>query len=243
MRHCDPSCRRAAEFLIAHQRSDSGGVSTYREAGPIRAFMGLNRLIPFGGWCAPHTEVTATAGRALASLPSDEGRAPAAAAWQYVHSRQRADGSWDAYWWSSPHYATAQAVELALALGEEEPAARAGEWALRTQHADGGWGTPGTAASAFATALCLSVLANVGADRQAINAAVRRLVSLQNEDGGWPSYPIMRIPLPGDRDPDRTQPWRVGRRHRGVLIEDQHRTFTSAACVTALSRAAGATEA
>ena len=165
MRDCDPACRRAAEFLIGHQRFVSGGVSTYREAGPIRAFMGMSRLIPFGGWCAPHTEVTATAGRALAALGSANTRERAAAAWRYVRSRQRAEGSWYAYWWSSPHYATAQAVELALALGEEEPAARAGAWALRTQHEDGGWGMPGVGTSAFATAMCLSVLVTVEADR------------------------------------------------------------------------------
>ena len=242
-RDCLTSCRRAAEFLIRHQRPDSGGVSTYRGAGPIRAFMGLSRLIPFGGWCAPHTEVTAVAGRALAVLGSANAREPASAAWRYVRSRQRVDGSWNAYWWSSPHYATAQAVELALALGEAEPAARAGEWALRTQHEDGGWAAPGVETSAFATAMCLCVLVTVGADRGPIDAAVRRLVSLQHEDGGWPSHPIMRIPLPGDRNPDRAKPWRSGRRGRGVLIEDQHRSFTTAACVTALSRAAGATEA
>ena len=242
-RDCLASSRRAAEFLIRHQRPDSGGVSTYREAGPIRTFMGLSRLIPFGGWCAPHTEVTATTGRALAALGSDDSREAAAAAWRYVRSRQRADGSWNAYWWSSPPYATAQAVGLALTLGEEEPAARAGDWALRTQDEDGGWRAPGVGTSAFATAMCLSLLVTVGADRQPIDAAVRRLVSLQNEDGGWPSHPIMRIPMPGERNPDRVKPWRLGGRRGGVLIEDQHRTFTSAACMTALSRAAGATEA
>jgi squalene cyclase len=242
MSHCDSSSRRAAEFLIGNQRSESGGVATYREPGPIRAFMGLSRLIPFHGWCAPHTEVTATAGRALAALASNDSREPVAAAWRYVRSRQRADGSWGGYWWSSPHYATAQAVELALTVGENEPAARAAEWALRTQNDDGGWGAPGTETSAFATAMCLSVLVNVQADRRSIDAAGRQLVSLQSEDGGWPSHPIMRIPAPAVRDPDRASLWRLGRRGGGVLIDDQHRTFTSAACVTALSyltRAAG----
>jgi squalene-hopene/tetraprenyl-beta-curcumene cyclase len=201
--------------------------------------MGLSRWIPFGGWCAPHTEVSATAGRALAAVSSQGVAEHASAAWRYVRSRQRADGSWGAYWWDSPHYATAEAVELALALGDGESAARAGEWALRTQHEDGGWDVPGVGTSAFATALCLSVLVNVGADRRSVGAAARRLVSLQNDDGGWPSHPIMRIPMPGDRHPDRARFWRLERR-RGVMIEDQHGTFTAAACVAALSRVAGA---
>lgn len=241
MRHSESSCRRAAGFLIRNQRSDSGGVATYREPGPIRAFMGLGRWIPFHGWCAPHTEVTAMAGRALSAFGSKDCREAAAAAWRYVRSRQRADGSWGAYWWSTPHYSTAQAAQLALTLGEAEPAARAAEWALRTQNEDGGWGVPENATSAFATASCLSVLVSVQADRRAIDAAAHRLVSLQCEDGGWPSHPIMRIPAPGVRDPDRAGLWRFGWRRGGVLIDDQHRTFTSAACVAALSDiAAGA---
>ena len=239
--HRGVSCDRAAEFLIRHQRSDNGGIATYRDASPIRAFMGLSRWIPFHGWCAPHTEVTATAGRALASLASAHSAERATAAWRYVRPRQRADGSWGAYWWSSPHYATAEAVELALALGDEGPATRAAEWAVRTQNEHGGWSAPGAVTSAFATALCLSVLVNAHADREPIRAAVDRLVLLQDGDGGWPSHPIMRIPMPGDRDPDRSGRRRFRARPGGVLIRDQHRTFTSAACVAALSRAAGAT--
>ena len=238
--HRGVSCHRAAAFLIRPQRTDSGGIATYRDAGPIRAFMGLSRWMPFHGWCAPQTEVTATAGRALATLASAHCAERAAAAWRYVRARQRADGSWGAYWWSPPHYATAEAVELALALGDDEPVARAAEWAIRTQNEDGGWSGPGTVTSAFATALSLSVLVNAGADRERIRAAVDRLTLLQDGDGGWPSHPIMRIPMPGDRDPDRSRRRRFRARPGGVLIPDQHRTFTSAACVGALSRVAGA---
>jgi hypothetical protein len=43
---------------------------------------------------------------------------------------------------------------------------------------------------------------------------------------------MMRIPYPGDRDPDR--PRRRG--FRGLLVADQHRTFTTATCVAALAR-------
>jgi hypothetical protein len=56
---------------------------------------------------------------------------------------------------------------------------------------------------------------------------------LQEEDGGWSSHPIMRIPVPGDTAPDRWRPVRLG---GGVVVQDEHRTFTSAACVAALAR-------
>jgi hypothetical protein len=42
----------------------------------------------------------------------------------------------------------------------------------------------------------------------------------------------MRIPPPGDVDPDRRR-WRLG--GRGLVVRDHHRTFTSAACVGALA--------
>ncbi len=216
--------RRAASCLVSHQRP-SGGVATYRESGPIRRFTGVGRWMRFDGWCSPHLEVTATAGRALATLAPDGRSAGARAAWRYVRSRQRDDGSWGSYWWTSPHYATEQAVELAALLDDREPVERGARWATR--------GLDRGAASAFATALSLSVLVHAGADERETEAAIERLAALQDDDGGWPSEPIMRIPYPGDVDPDR--PRRRG--FRGLLVADQHRTFTSATCVAALTRA------
>jgi squalene-hopene/tetraprenyl-beta-curcumene cyclase len=227
------ACRRAASCLVGHQRTGNGGVATYCEPEPIRRFMGVGRWMRFKGWCSPHTEVTATAGRALATLIPDDRSPEADAAWRYVRSRQRADGSWGSYWWTSPHYATLQAVELALVLGDRDPVARAAGWAIRSQSGDGGWSAPGAVTSAFATAVSLSILLDAGANGQPVERAIARLVALQEDDGGWPSHPIMRIPLPGEVDPDR---WRLVRLGGGVVVRDQHRTFTTAACLGALAR-------
>jgi squalene cyclase len=231
--HRESTCRRAASFLVRHQRRESGGIATYRESGPIRRFMGVGRWMRFDGWCSPHTEVTATAGRALAALAPNNQSSETHDAWRYVRSQQCSDGSWSSYWWTSPHYATLQAVELALAVGDHDPVGRAAEWALRSQAEDGAWRAPGAATSAFATALSLSILLHAGSAGQQVERAISTLAALQDEDGGWPSHPIMRIPLPGDKDPDR---WRLVRLGSGVVVPDQHRTFTSAACVAALAR-------
>jgi len=229
------TCRRAALCLLRHQRKD-GGIATFCEAGPIRRFMGVGRWVPFGGWCRSHTEVTAMAGRALAALAPGNRGPEVAGAWQYVRSQQCADGSWSSYWWTSPHYATLQAVELGLLLGDRDSVGRAAEWALRSQSEDGTWNSPGTATSAFATALSLSILLKARASRQAIDRGISRLCALQDEDsGGWPSHPIMRIPRPGDVDPDRRRRLLPG--GKGIVVRDQHRTFTSAACVAALAHA------
>jgi squalene cyclase len=228
---------RATSCLVRHQRGADGGVATYSEPGPIRRFMGLGRWVPCTGWCMPHTEVTAVAGRAHAALSPDRCPVETAAAWRFVRSRQRADGSWSSYWWMSPHYTTLQAVELALLLGDHDAVTRAALWASRTQDEDGGWNAPGCASSPFATAMSLSILLNAKASGAHVEQAVVRLVAMQESDGGWPSHPIMRIPLPGDRDPNGERRWRLVRFSGGVLVADQHRTFTSAACITALARA------
>jgi squalene-hopene/tetraprenyl-beta-curcumene cyclase len=240
MGHRGDHCRRAASCLVGHQRREDGGVATYREPGPIRRFMGVSRWVRFTGWCRPHTEVTAAAGRALAALAPDERRPEADAAWRYVRSQQRGDGSWASYWWTSPHHATLQAVELAVSPGDRDAIDRAADWALRRQDEDGGWSAPGAATSAFATALSLSVLVSAGAGRQPIARAIHRLAALQEDDGGWPSHPIMRIPLPGDPDPDRRGRRRLLGLGGGLVVRDQRRTFTSAACVAALARAGDA---
>jgi squalene-hopene/tetraprenyl-beta-curcumene cyclase len=235
MGHRGSTCRRAASCLVSHQRRANGGVATYLEPGPIRRFMGVGRWMRFDGWCRPHTEVTAMAGRALSALAPNDGGPEADAAWQYVRSQHEADGSWSSYWWTSPHYTTLQAVELAVLQPDHDAVGRAAEWALRSQGEDGAWGAPGAATSAFATAMSLSLLLNARASRHAVDCAVARLIALQEDDGGWPTHPIMRIPLPGDVEPDRRRLWRLG--GRGIVVRDQHRAFTSAACIAALAQA------
>jgi hypothetical protein len=219
------ACRRAAACLVRHQRDDDGGVATYSTAGPIRRFMGVGWWMPFWGWCRPHTEVTAVAGRAFTSLPG--GAARADAAWRFVRSQQNVTGEWSSYWWTSPHYTTAQAVAFAASRREREVVDRAAAWALRNRAA--------FASSAFATAMSLSILLSASADAGVIESAVDDLVALQESDGSWPSQPIMRIPVPPDRDPNGEDRWRIVRFDGGIEVSDQHRFFTAAACVAALA--------
>jgi squalene cyclase len=199
--------------------------------------MGLGAESDLGGWCASHVEVTATAGRAFAASAGAPPGAEAEAAWRYVSRRQREDGSWASYWWTTHHYPTLQAVALASDVGDQAAAQRAAAWALREQDEDGGFSAPGVPTSAFATAMSLSVLLRAGGRGCRVDRAVERLLALQEADGGWSSHPIMRIPPPGLAEPDRQEAWRVDGLGTGVVVRDQHRTFTTAACVGALALA------
>lgn len=239
MGHKGDVCERAASCLVRHQRH-SGGVATYHEPGPIRRFMDVGRWMRFKGWCHPHIEVTAMAGRALAALSPEDWSSEIDAAWRYVKLQQRAEGNWNSYWWTSPHYSTLQAVELASFMRDESCIGRAAEAVVQCQSEHGDWAAPGAATSAFATALSLSILLCAKGHPQQVSRAVQRLVELQDDDGGWPSHPIMRIPLPGTVDPDRPQRWLFVSFAGGIVVRDQNRTFTSAACLTALAQAKAA---
>jgi hypothetical protein len=223
----EDACRRALACLVRHQRGGNGGIATYATPGPIRRFTAIGWWMPMWGWSRPHTEVTAIAGRALmVCLPCGGGQA-ADAAWRFVRAQQNVTGEWSSYWWTSPHYATAQAVEFAADRGERELVNRAASWTLRHQADCGG--------SAFATAMSLSILSRADADPAAIDRVIADLIASQDVDGGWPSEPVLRIPIPADTDPNGERRWRVVRFAGGIDVADQHRLFTSAACVAALA--------
>jgi squalene cyclase len=237
--HGGRAVERAGRCLSLHQDRRSGGVATYRQPDPIRRYMRVGRGVDLSGWCSPHLEVTATAGRALASAPGGRFAAEAARAWKYVERRQDVDGGWRSYWWTVREYPTLQAAELSGALAVPGPLQRAAGWALANQHADGGWGAPGAKFSAFATALALILLRRAGGRGEAVRRGAGRLADAQASDGGWLVHPVMRIPPPGVAEPDLHSSWRADALGTGVVVRDHHRLFTSALCVTALALAAG----
>ncbi len=229
---------RAGRCLRRHQDPRSGGVATFADPDPIRRYMALGRRADLRGWCAPHLEVTATAGRAFAAVPGGRFRPEADLAWRYVERRQAADGGWGSYWWVDRHYPTLQAASLGSALGHREHAARAAGWALSEQPPDGAWGAAGVEQSAFATALSLAVVVQCGGHGGAVWRALVELLSLQATDGGWPSHASMRIPPPHVAEPDGYESWRVGGLGTGVVVRDHQRLFTTSACVATLALAA-----
>lgn len=224
---------RAAGCLARHQDAESGGIATYREAPPIRRFMGLGPSTDLSGWCSAHVEVTATAGRAFATL-GGHFRDRAEAAWRYVRSRQAPDGSWNSYWWTSPHYPTLQAATLASDVNDNEALQRAVAWASRQQGcatARSGQTEP----TAFALAATLALLTYGQQCNAKIHRVTRQLGSLQDADGSWPRRPVLRIPPPHLKEPSAGMVWRRDALGTGVVIADQHGIFTTAACIAALS--------
>ncbi len=222
------ACGRAAAFLRRHRRPN-GGMATYANAGPIRRYTSLPRWLPFRGWCRPTVEVSATATRALRAVDL---QATDDSGWCYVRSRQRPDGSWGAYWWTTPHLATQQAVMLGASLGDTRTIGRAAGWASRVLDPDG---------PAFNVALCLSIVAMASPqDLDTINRVISMLRHVQLADGSWPSAPILRIPVPADTADSDHRGWQLIRFEGGLEVEDQRRIFTTTTCVAALLQASQA---
>jgi hypothetical protein len=100
-------------YAVRFTRGDPAVLSRWLDAdGNAHTFAGTQ----FGTWAWAHADVTAAVGLALAD-PRTVRRAVLAA-------RQR-DGLWRSFWWATPAYATARALELLAASGGVPPVAAA----------------------------------------------------------------------------------------------------------------------
>ena len=187
---------------VRFTRGDPAVLSRWLDAdGNAHTFAGAR----FGAWAWAHVDVTAAVGLALAD-PRTVRRAVLAA--------RQGDGLWRSFWWATPSYATARALELLAASGGVPPvtAAAAAAW-LRAA------GPPPTAFEA-AQRVAAALAARAPAGSHA--SALRRL---QLPDGGWPPSPALLVPSQADGTP-------------GESHADHARLHTTACAVAVLRRAA-----
>lgn len=119
---------RVMQSLAAHKRPD-GGICTYESEESIRAFIHASPKVALEGWCGSHTCVSA----AIAALPEYNFQLQ-----DYLRSTQLLDGSWQAYWWHDPEYATALAAEAIAAKNPDSDCiTKAVLWAMRRLESQG----------------------------------------------------------------------------------------------------------
>lgn len=187
-------------YAVRFTRGDPAVLNRWLDAdGNAHTFVGTQ----FGTWAWAHVDVTAAVGLALAD-PQTVRRAVLAA--------RQPDGLWRAFWWATPAYATARALELLAASGgvPRVTAAAAAAW-LRPA---------GPPVTAFEAAQRLGAALAAGAPAGSHASALRRL---QLPDGGWPASPELLVPSQADGTP-------------GATHADHARLHTTACAVAVLRR-------
>jgi hypothetical protein len=192
----------AIAFLYEHYTSGAG-FSTY-------SFQDISHR-----WTRPCNDVTAASLRALydsGSIGIDGLRK----AWlDTLGGAQDQDGLWQGYWWLTPNYTTGLAMELWNIAGRPPL-----KMALNGQLSD---------SCAFDIAWAIICRIQMG-DPENVHELVERLSRMQNEDGGWPAAPILKVP-PSYDDP--------GIKKQDIIALDARRIFTTASALRALVLATG----
>jgi squalene cyclase len=233
----------AGNYLLGHQRS--GAFSTYRDTDILRSCLGLHSRESVSGWCeVPHACVTASAASALSAAAADSShpahlrcRAALELALGSLGDMQLTDGSWTSYWWRTPMYPTAVAIEVLAELGSDSDRARVSaglEWIARGQRHEGAWDNGDDEGGAFATGLALRILATARRYPDACRRAAEWLYLHQRADGAWDARPILQIPPPWVTDPSSVSCWKRGGLGAPVYVADQNRLFTTSVVYAAL---------
>jgi lanosterol synthase len=198
----------AVRFILDRQNAD-GGFATYERR---RGAAWLERLNPsemFGDCMTElsYTECTASAVIALCRfrahwpdrLRLEVDRAIASAC-DFLHRRQRADGSYPGFWGINFTYATWFAVAALRAAGtdRDDPVlAHAAAWLIDRQKADGGWGEhysgclTGTyiehvESQPVMTSWALLAVMEVLGPVEPVRRGIAWLCRSQRADGSWP---------------------------------------------------------
>ncbi|MFI6623111.1 hypothetical protein [Streptomyces sp. NPDC050528] len=196
----------SARALLLSCLSPSGGVTTYPPG-----------TTPGEAWSAPTVEVTPLALTALADTAPPE---HLDAARKFIRARQPANGLWLSYWWTSPLYATREA--LSSMAGHSEKPTAATITALRAYAAH----TP------YERALLLQCRLLAGL-RPAALELVRPLLHQQRPDGSWDGTACLRL-----THPHVYEPWATI--DAGPLFCDVRHVFTTATVLSALLRLSSA---
>lgn len=237
--------QKGVRYLRKHQDGISGGFATYCPWDRVHEFIGVSSANSMAGWFSPQICVTGVAVQSLLGVGtpiSDEGIQKAL---KYIEKGRNTIGLWDSYWWKGYAYGTYQALK-ALSLSKAltaEISDKAADAILSGQRDDGGWNDwAGDKGEAFGTAYAVSSLLLLQSNRvlQSAESGIKWLVRHQNDDGSFPSAPILKIPPPMVKDPAAVRRWRSEGMGTGVVIRDKGRIFTTSAALQALSLFKGA---
>jgi len=209
---------RPPDSLLGFYREPERLFVTFDGAGPARL---STQASPQNNFLA-HPEVNANIFLALAGTHLEQ-----VANYDALRGAQDERGAWTSYFYPSPLFGTALAVDALAAHDASAPAIeRALSFIAESQNEDGSWGSGG---DALETALAVAALAGRSDHAESQRRGIESLLATIAEDGSWSSPACIWQFHAGDGDV-----WRAF---------DRHRTFVTARCMTALRRAGRASSA
>jgi squalene cyclase len=228
--------RKGILYLGSHFDIGSGGFSTYNIRDGIHEFIKCPNIELMAGWLQPHVDVTSVAIQSLVAHGVPIASEIIQKSCTYLAGQKDSCGLWKSYWWKGYAYSTFHALR-ALSMCHYTDNRMTADALVSNQSEDGGWNYSFSEKSeVFQTAfVILSLL--LYPDRRSIPAikrGIKWLVQQQNEDGSWPSAPILRIPPPMVKNPQNIKDWRNNDMGTRILVQDKGRVFTTAATLWAL---------
>jgi len=201
--------KNAQEFLKSHQNND-GGFGTYREKA-IREYHRIPENMSVEGWCASTPDITASV--FLVDNKNKKAR-------DYLIKTQRKGGNWNSYWWTSDVYVTVHSLEALSKLKDKDKILKSQNWLADNKNVP---------EAAFYIALSMQGLLENPKYKSILEERAYKLIEFQREDGSWNTTPILRFPLPSNKEP-----WKDNSKWREDA-KDQNRIFTTSTCIRALS--------
>jgi hypothetical protein len=168
----DPCARDASRYLEPFL-GESGGIRTF--STPER----------FGTWAQEHIDVTPTAGLALVESTSDGALVARLRAW--CLAKQRAQGGWHSFWWSTDAYAVARNLEFLKSSGGIP--ANVLEGGRRWLLSQGAMGSAFEGAHLLVSAVLIGMI-----EETKSQCLVNDLLSFQMSDGSWPASSVLQVP-------------------------------------------------
>ena len=233
--------QRGRRFLRSHQDAAIGGFSTYLARDGIDRVIGAPAGAVIDGWLQPQPCVTGLVVQSLLVQGERVDGPTVRSAVAYLLGQRTGSGAWPSYWWKGQAYSTYLCLKAVWAAhGLARQAVRTTlQTVLARQRTDGGWSdTADGPSEAFATAFSILVLLlfpELGVMADA-GRGVAWLLRRQDDGGGWPTAPILRIPAPMTAKPDgmTVASWSAIERGTSIIVPDQHAVYTSSAALWAL---------
>lgn len=236
------------DYLLKHQ-DKMGGFFVYSE----KEFKQIYGDKEGKGWCSPTVEVTSLATKAL--IESKYNGNEIQKSLEFIASKQKDNGSWHPYWWSSKEYVIVESIEVLEKFPKYKENVKLAIIYLTDKRREFNWTNDFTQEySPFYAALALRILLKDKhrlikehkiAERYQIDdkcisylldTEIEILLNTQNKDGSFGPEPLMRIPRYDIIDISEVEDWNINVPHGNSVYTDNNRFFTTATVYSTLLR-------